>query len=201
MTDLTDALDRILAWIQNHKPEYISRFLPGLSLDELQTKLKRFPHHLSQELYTLYQWHNGIRNDNWECGIFISHVFLDIDYALKRATEGYINHPSQIHSRERQYLPTYLFPFCGFEGEHFVVEGMDCEAESSPVYFMDQLGGVHLAFTSLTTMMLALAECYETGLYEISEEGLIEITDEEAFGAVRLAYNPGTVPRLYDEGC
>ena len=201
MNDLTDALDRILAWIQEHKPEYVSRFLPGLSLDELKTKLKPFPCHLPQELYTLYQWHNGISNDNWECGIFINHVFLDIDYALDQAMEGYINDPFQIDDRVEEDLPTYVFPFCGFEGEHFVVEGTDFESDSSPVYFMDQLGKIHLAFTSLTTMMLALAECYETGLYEISEEGLIEIVDEEAFGAVRLAYNPGTVPRIYDEGC
>ncbi|HEY9815630.1 MAG TPA: SMI1/KNR4 family protein [Candidatus Obscuribacterales bacterium] len=201
MTDLIDALERIYAWLQKNKPEYMYRFQPGLPLDYLQKKLKKFPRYLPQELYTLYQWHNGTNNEDWDCGIFVYHSFLDIDYAMKQAEFGFINHSSQIRNRQREYLPTYVFPFCDFEGEHFVVEGMDYESETAPVYFMDQLGEIHLAFTSLTTMMLTIAECYETGIYEVAEDRYIDIVDYAAFGAVRLAYNPGTVPKIYDEGC
>jgi len=57
------------------------------------------------------------------------------------------------------------------------------------------------AFVSLTGMMMALAECYETGIYEVTEHGL-EVMDENQvkFGEIRLKHNPGMSESPYAEG-
>jgi hypothetical protein len=55
-------------------------------------------------------------------------------------------------------------------------------------------------FTSLTNMMLAIAECYETGVYAITSEGRVTLTDEIQFGEIRRRHNPRTVESLYAEG-
>lgn len=199
MSELTNALERILNWWREHKPADAALFKPGLKLAELQEKLHRLPFQLPNEVYTLYQWHNGTDGDYDECNAFVYHTFMDIDRALAEA-EGYMNDEEVQHSREEEGLPTYLFPFCDFEGEYFAIAGIDAETDSTPVYFVSQIYEVYLAFTSLTNMMLALAECYETGIYAVGENEHIEVVDEVKFGEVRLKYNPGTVERIFAEG-
>jgi hypothetical protein len=199
MTELTDALERILAWRREHKPTDCDRFKPGLSLAEIQEKLSRFPCQLPREIYTLYQWHNGTNDDSWDCGVFVYHSFMDIDYALQQAEE-YINEETQRRYREQKGLPLYLFPFCDFEGEYFAVAGADIERSSAPVFFIDETGDVVLAFNSLTNMMLTLAECYETGIYAVGDNRFVDVVDEVAFGEIRLKHNPGTAKKLYASG-
>jgi cell wall assembly regulator SMI1 len=87
MSELTDALNRIFAWWEKHKPADATRFNSGLTEEEVQAKLNQFPRLLPSEIYDLYKWHNGTNDDGWECGIFVYHSFMDVDYALKEADE------------------------------------------------------------------------------------------------------------------
>jgi hypothetical protein len=199
MSELTDALERIFTWIREHKPTDVDRFQPGLSLEEIREKLSQFPCQLPREIYTLYQWHNGTIDDSWECGVFVYHSFMDVDRALQQAEE-YINEKSQRSYREQEGFPLYLFPFCDFEGEYFAVSGVDLETDSTPVFFISEIGEIALAFSSLTNMMSALAECYETGIYVVKDNGFVEVVEEVKFGEIRLKHNPGTVKKLYASG-
>lgn len=199
MAELTDALERILAWRQEHKPADADRFKSGLSLEEIREKLSQFPCRLPKELYTLYQWKNGTNDDSWDCGVFVYHSFMNLDSALQEAKE-FVNEENQRSYRRKEGLPLYLFPFCDFQGEYFAVAGVDIETDSTPVFFIDEMGEISLAFTSLTNMMLALAECYETGIYVVRDNGYVEVVDEVRFGEIRLKHNPGTVKKLYASG-
>jgi hypothetical protein len=49
-------------------------------------------------------------------------------------------------------------------------------------------------------MMLAIAECYATGVYSVTSDGFIDVTDVTKFGEIRRKYNPGSVESLYYGG-
>jgi hypothetical protein len=105
-----------------------------------------------------------------------------------------------IEERKQTGEPLYLFPIFELEGEFFAVQGNITEVETAPVFHIAGDGcGISIAFNSLATMMLAIAESYETGVYQLSNKGNLE-WDAEKFTHIRLKYNPGTTERLYVEG-
>ncbi|MGB3653290.1 MAG: SMI1/KNR4 family protein, partial [Rivularia sp. (in: cyanobacteria)] len=63
MSNLTEALQRISVWMEKYQTEKdgkkIPFLAPGLTFEEIENKLKNLPFKLSEELYELYQWHNG----------------------------------------------------------------------------------------------------------------------------------------------
>lgn len=197
MSNLTTALNRILNWLQLHKPDDAEGFLPGLSLQEIEEKVKVLPFHLPQAVYELYQWHNGTQNEEM---IFVYHYFLNLDAAIKLANshnDDYgINSVLYQQFRQEDGKPRYVFPLFEFEGEYFAISESTQSQEDSPIYliFHDQT----LAFTSLTNMMLTIAECYETGVYSLDSEDEFN-WDIQKFGVIRRKYNPEAVTSIYAE--
>ncbi len=58
-SELTNALDRILKWIEQYKPWYVNYLQPGLSRGEIENLVRDLPIQLPEEVYELYQWRNG----------------------------------------------------------------------------------------------------------------------------------------------
>ncbi|HEY9860623.1 MAG TPA: SMI1/KNR4 family protein [Candidatus Obscuribacterales bacterium] len=194
MSALTDALDRILRWLQQHSPNAVSGFAPGLPLVEIEAKLSQLPFRVSQEVYELYQWRNGNPYD----GAFVYHRLLDLEGALEYA--AVINESYWLEVREQDGTPQYLFPVLGFDGEYFAIPGGDVSSPHAPVFHIGcDDGSLSLAFTSLANMMLAIAECYEAGVYA-NLNGCLEVVNTIRFGEIRRQYNPGTVGALYVGG-
>ena len=112
-----------------------------------------------------------------------------------------INASYWLEVREQDGEPLYLFPVFDFDGEYFAVPGSDISTICAPVFHIGcDDGYLSLAFTSLTNMMLAIAECYEKGIYSVNPDGYIEVVDEIKFGEIRRKHNPGSVESLYVEG-
>ncbi|HLP91409.1 MAG TPA: SMI1/KNR4 family protein [Nostocaceae cyanobacterium] len=195
MSTLTNALDRIFNWLQNHKPEFSTSFLPGLTLAEIEEKLQALPFRLPQEVYDLYQWRNGMQNDEM---IFVYHYFLTLDQAIELALmypDNYgLNSDFFKQHRQAEGYPSYVFPLFEFEGEYFAVGANTTELETYPVFHIHH--GETFAFTSLTNMILTIAECYETGVYTTTPDGDFEL-DYQQFGAIRRKYNPGAAELIY----
>ena len=81
MSELTNALDRILNWFENNKPSTIESLQPGLTIEEIEEKAKDLPFRLTQEVYELYQWKNGMIDDGscfFECYRFLPFGWLPI---------------------------------------------------------------------------------------------------------------------------
>jgi hypothetical protein len=194
MSALTDALNQIMGWLQEHSPDCASNFESGLSFEAIEEKLAQLPFRVSAEVYELYQWRNG----NPYCGVFVYHRLLDLDTALEYA-EG-INDSYWLGVRTEDGDPPYLFPVFDFDGEYFAVSGSDHLTHTTPIFHIGcDDGSVSIAFTSLTNMILALAECYEAGVYAVID-GHLTVTDETQFGEIRRKHNPETVQSLYAEG-
>lgn len=189
MTDLTNALNRIFAWLEQHSPRSASGFQPGLSSEEIEERLDVLPFCVSQEVKELYRWHNG---DVMCSPIFGYLSFLDLDTAceISESLNG-------IYPQSR-----YIFPVFDFDGEYFAIECGEDMTIANSVFHVSDCHELSFAFINLTSMMLALAECYETGVYAVKENGKIDVDVINAveFGRIRQKYNPGTVKSLYVGG-
>jgi hypothetical protein len=98
MSTLTDALERILNWLRANYPEAASSLQPGLSYDEIEAKIADLPFCLPQEVYELYQWRNGSKEDGQEY-IFINYKnYAQTHQKLKLADGSILNTLYNPHS-------------------------------------------------------------------------------------------------------
>lgn len=196
MSSLTTALEEIRAWLLEHAPKQASSLAPGLSLPEIQARLRSFPFAVPQEVYDLYLWRNG---SGEEAGLFVYHHFLDLDLALTDA--ALLNDDFWVQARTQSQQPAHVFPLFDFDGEYFVVPVTQAGVAAAPVFHVGcDDGALTRAFSSLTGMMQAIAASYQAGLYALDDEGYLHLTDPQKFGEIRRQYNPDTAPRLYAEG-
>lgn len=72
MSLLTEALERILKWLEEYRPYDASFLQPGLSTNEIEFMTKDLPFKLPHEVYELYQWKNVTNkgDEYWEFGLF-----------------------------------------------------------------------------------------------------------------------------------
>jgi len=189
---LLNALERITLWLQENTPAIVSAFLSGLRPEEIIPKLDSLSFKLPQEVHNLYCWHNGTGSEQ---GLFVYHSFMPLDAALEYSE--YLNSEDLVQNRHREGEPMYLFPIFDFEGEYFAVVGSDTVMETAPVYHISDCLDCRLAFNSLSTMMLTIAEAYEAGAYTSNSEVGVEWEDTRLFEEIRSRYNPGTTESLY----
>lgn len=95
MSPLTEALERIKNHHLEHNPELVENLKSGLTRKEIDDLIKDLPFPFPEELYELYQWHNGMEGDvSWSQ--FISayggvYAFISLEDALKISDEFYQN--------------------------------------------------------------------------------------------------------------
>lgn len=65
MSALTNALERILNWWKkNGYEEVVSNLQSGLNSAEIEEIVKYLPFKLPHEVWEIYQWRNGSRDDS-----------------------------------------------------------------------------------------------------------------------------------------
>jgi hypothetical protein len=79
------------------------------------------------------------------------------------------------------------------------VQGGEVLVDAATIYHVGSIPEVSPVFINLTGMMTAIAECYESGVYEVQENRL-EVVDVESFGEIRRKHNPGMAQSIYVDG-
>jgi hypothetical protein len=194
MSDLTKALDRIMNWLEANYPTAASGFRKSLSVQDIQERLDKLPFRVSREVYEFYQWRNG---DESYSSVFGYLWMLDLDRACEFS--DFVNDVDLLEIREKEGEPKYLLPLFDFDGEYFAVRGGEALVDSATIFHVGTAYDLKPAFVNLTSMMTALAECFESGVYEVQENHL-EVVDVARFGEIRRKHNPGTVQSIYSEG-
>lgn len=86
MSDLTDALERILIYLEEHESLEYARFeslQEGLTREEIDDLTAGLPFRLPVEVYELYQWGNGAWVDEeWHGQYFMGEIFLPLETAV-----------------------------------------------------------------------------------------------------------------------
>jgi len=104
-----------------------------------------------------------------------------IEKAEKFAEDNWVD-PSEV------WNPKW-FPVFYFQGDYICILGNEEVYEVSPVVevFRDT-PEITIKYSSLTSMMRTILECYETGAYYISQYGDMEI-NEKREESIRIQYN------------
>lgn len=182
-TGLASILQTLADIAATHAPGYAQCLQPGLSRDELQSKLQQagFAYQPPQEWFELYQWRNGSAQSK---PMFHYHAFMPLDKALSERAR--MDEANRAHGE--LYRPDVL-PLFDFEGEFYAIE---CHAEPQAqgrIHFI--FHGECLCYDSLHSMLAAKLECHQTrGIYVRDENGHEECADEAACAAILLKHNP-----------
>jgi len=82
------ALDRIKQWAEQHDPEFVTVLQPGLKRQEIDALTRDLPFALAEEVYELYQWHNGQEFGDFKLGIHQTrfYPFMPLQEALYEYT-------------------------------------------------------------------------------------------------------------------
>lgn len=193
MSILTDSLERILYWFQQNQPSFASFLEPGLGEQDIRNIVEHeFPLLLPTEFYELYQWRNGTVYGEDFAFFFPGCIFHSLEYALdlyndllEKATQfALTNNLASTRIWNQGWLPIFTID----NEEYLCIIGSEEVSSTSPI--LSVFGGTAVRYVSLTGMMQAVAECYETDAYYISEWGNLEV-DEAMAEQIRLEYNEG----------
>ena len=183
MSGLTNALNRIVNWLEKHSCEKyasVNVLQPGLSYEEIERRVVDLPFKLPEEVYELYQWRNGTCEGEEDFSKFFSgYAFLSLE--------------SAIDEYEKLNWKLHWFPIFYLDSRDYLI--LLCNSENVAPISSIYLGGgedEEVFFSSLTNMMLTIAECYETGAFYFDDEGYLtgSYSKQES---IRQKYNPGTI--------
>ncbi|QIZ73022.1 HEAT repeat domain-containing protein [Oxynema aestuarii] len=193
-TELTDALNRILSWIEQYKPWLVDYLQPGLSKNEIDELVKNLPVKVPPELYELYQWRNGaVKGDLCKetAWIFENWTFKPLQEVLQIGQILYYGCLANSKA-ESGYKLNYFSIFYPPQGpQQGVITMSRINKEFHyPVIFLDfeVWPETIKKYASLTSMMLTMAECYETGAY---------YHDAEAYERSYIASYPERVRQIW----
>ena len=217
MSQLTEALERISSWLQVHTPSHSCNFLqPGISEAQIQAIAKDLSFKLSPEISELYQWKNGsikaVDDDKSSAYIFyadassgyglgLPYGFLSLHNLVVKCQskfEDYNSKPDAYKSFARtspylnpNWIPLfYSLPFTEHAIGYVVIEN---DTQNLPIIFEDcnKSGGIIYEYASLTSMMLTIAEYYETGNchYQKAIWGEYIGCDRESTDSIWYKYN------------
>ena len=169
MQSISHSLDRIFKVWQQDREELIPLLQPGLSPEEIQAKVSQLSLQLPQEMYELYQWHNGIASNitfEFATDFLPGFNFLSLDQALKHFNE-IENYRQQVMSLQGEPGHRPWFPVFSIDVQHLIVFGDVTPQETSPVFYLSTTIGqpIQIAYPSLANLLSIVAECYETGAY------------------------------------
>lgn len=194
MSVLKEALDRIRHWFQENHPAGIASLASGLSSLEIDAVLSTLPFQVAKEVRELYEWSNGYPKDaryDERTWIWDGIPLLSLDSAVQEAQTWAEEFYQEIAIR---YMGKPVFIICEGDRYSLATVATNSEQETSPIIYISQAGGIciGLTYTSLTTMMLTLAESYETGGFFVEHDGYVE-RDEKKYAAAYRKYNSGII--------
>ncbi len=78
MSKLTEALEKIDTFLSLNISIQANNLAPGINRDLIKEQIKQLPFEIPNEVYELYEWHNGYVNKF----IFNNYDFLSFEFAL-----------------------------------------------------------------------------------------------------------------------
>ncbi|ELS31342.1 MULTISPECIES: SMI1/KNR4 family protein [Pseudanabaena] len=162
---------------------------------------------LPDEVKDLYRWSNGTYNTNNR--LFPGISFMSLQEALFQYSSKLRNaEESAIHAgrqADRTWWKRYWFPiFFRDEGDYFILINNKSNKSPSPVFLYNYSDWNDIRpkymYTSLTSMIRTIVECYETGAYYIVEQNgeMFHECDPEKEETIRLKHNPEALGSYFD---
>lgn len=181
MSILTQTLEKIVNWLQVNDPESISGLRPGLTKPEIEKITQVLPLAIPWEVSEIYRYCNGT------ISLTPSLVLESLEVAIENTCYADWMRGDKIPSSSP------ILPFFHGDGKDFYYVICDLENDS-PVWcvFVGENPSIYAA--NLTSLILTIWECYETGAYYMyfdEECGYSYIEEDlEKFEEIFQKYNP-----------
>lgn len=173
---LRDALDGIKKWLSQNNPETANALQPGLSTHEIEKLTEQMPIALTDELFLLYQWHNGTSKD---APFIWNHHFPPLQTVVRFWSK----------SLESTWQPSW-FPIFLNRGDAYLVAAFGYKAKMLPIrHFAPQSSSCPNAFANLTTMMETALEWYTSGAVKSNGRGGLR-ADTDLVRVIFQKHNP-----------
>lgn len=150
MSRLTDLLNQITGWIQQHNPEEWNNISLGskLSNDQIQSFCEGESFIFPSEIVELYQWHNGSKSGSFfvdSQGVYGDQEFHSLSLGL-----GYGEDWSQEYCPDKKILALFAF-----EGTYWWTVLPATPQEFAPIYISDEpdFDTASPSYVSLTAML------------------------------------------------
>jgi len=170
MSELTAILQRFSTWMQQYEPEKdgkkIPLLAPGLTREEIESKVKDLPFRLSVELYELYQWHNG----GYTCFLtpeeqeFVNKYSEQIKaFSLREMSHFFSLEEALSYAVSRESKAgKYIFPIFAWENNSECALLDFEQRETSPIVDNSTPSEKFLTFPNITNMMLYYTRLLES---------------------------------------
>lgn len=121
MNTITDKLNLLIDLIEKREPEEVNTLQPGLTREEIQQKTASLPFDFPEELYELYKWRNGVREDEMiGCNplmIFRDHYLSNLDDAI----DNYRLFKDIFDDEDKRIADwNKCFPFADLDGSYYL---------------------------------------------------------------------------------
>lgn len=171
---LDSLLSRLDAILLEKAPDVASSLQEGLSEQEISSLEAKYSVELSNELKSLFGWHDGISRTS---GFYLTplHEFFPLQDALNARAELDKQlqvappHAKQMLGPRLSWVP--LFQDVAGDGYYF---DPDRKPEHGAIFFNFAETGSYKFFPSLKNVIAGLIECYETGCYSPNASGQIK---------------------------
>ena len=185
MSEMTEALQSIEIWLQNHMPNRAAELKPGITRDEIDEQVKDLPFSLPDEVYELYQWHDG----SVDMFAVENYDFLSLGSAIaiyhEWLSEALFEEPEEASFFEKS------LPIFQLWSENGVLLSVVCEeSQNYPVRMLDiYCKDFSVRYLSLKDFILHVADWYESAQY-YEQDNFWEVEAErESFLAKKYMTN------------
>jgi cell wall assembly regulator SMI1 len=178
LVKLRRSLESISAWHRKNNTGLEPSLRPGLSRSELAPELLFGKCTLSEELKTLWSWHDGERA---EVPFIWYHDFLPFEDA-KSEYRWLLLNPLV------RWDPRFI-PILSFEGEWYGAYCGSMSGDAGPIVHFNLEDGARVTATNLTTFMATMAEALESGAVEWTRDGMVESIRK--IMEIHRRHNPG----------
>lgn len=176
------SLEKLVDTLENKGISIRSCLRPGLSKLDVQMALSLKGLTPPEELYALYEWHDGIDDGlNMPVQLFGEHQFLPLNDAVQEYSEM-IKYYSSVSS---SINIAQCFPFATFQGDNCTIycENTTVDGLLHPV--INIYHGIAILYENIDRMAQTVAEWFASGIYDS------EPVNEIQQAAIRRRLNPG----------
>lgn len=194
---LEPVLVQLSAQLERLHAPVLALLQPGLDLPQIQALLAELPLRPPAEVYRLFQWRNGVHEDHADQQpLFPDGSFFALETALQEYRQqltiaGMVAAQAQI-APEELWHPAWLPLFGAAGGDTYVVQCGEHEADSAPIFLIDNdtRAAVQI-YDHLAGMIAVIVECYQRGVYTF-EDGMVRLRDPHAAAQISREHNPGS---------
>lgn len=172
---VTNFLNVILSFLQKwHLP--VSGLLnAGLAEKEIKVIFKQAGLIPTKELVELYRWHDGTPVEE---GTMLDEVQIIPGYHFLCLNDAINNY--QAMKVDSRWRPSWFPVFANGGGDFYAIDLSQSDGDSAPVIgFILGEKEQETEYQSLTTMLLTFSECFENGAVFRTEEGHLEMDDDQ----------------------